>query len=90
MATRTARIEIRAEVARERRIRRAAELSHQSVSAFVLDAAADRAEDVIAAASTTTVPPAWFDRLWSALDSPPKPNRRLRALATRARTVTQK
>ena len=37
MATRTSRLELRADPERERRIRFAAELSHQSVSAFVLD-----------------------------------------------------
>ena len=38
-ATRTSRIELRADPERERRIRYAAELERQSVSAFVLGAA---------------------------------------------------
>lgn len=90
MAARTARIELRADVARERRIRRAAELSHQSVTAFVLDAATARAEEVIAASSTTVVPSNWFDKLFSALDAPPRANRALRTRATRARVVVQR
>ena len=90
MATRTARIELRADVAREKRIRRAAEISHQSVTAFVLEAATERAEQVIAASSTTVVPTGWFDKLWSALDAPPRPNRALRARAQRARGVVQR
>jgi uncharacterized protein (DUF1778 family) len=87
---RTARLELRAEVERERRIRYAAELSHQSVSAFVLDAASRRAEDVIAASTSTVVPSAWFDELWEALDRPPVANPALEALARRPRTVTQR
>ena len=39
--TRTARIELRAEPEREQRIRLAAELANQSMTAFVLEAAAE-------------------------------------------------
>lgn len=49
-AERTSRIELRTDPERERRIRYAAELERQSMSAFVLDAAAVRAEEVIASA----------------------------------------
>jgi len=85
-ATRTARIELRAEPGRERRIRYAAELCRQSVSAFVLDAAARRAEDVIAATATTIVPARFFDTFYKALDEPPTRNR---VLARRARSRRQ-
>ncbi len=82
-ATKTGRIELRTEQSREGRIRFAAELSHKSLSAFILDAASSRAEEVISSASETSVPSDFFDKLWSSLDSPPGPNP---ALARRART----
>lgn len=90
MAGRTARIELRADVEREQRIRYAAELSHESISAFVLEAASQRAEQVIAASAATVVPSDWFDALWAALDEPPSTNAALRARAARARSVTQR
>lgn len=90
MPARTSRIEIRAEAGREQRIRYAAELSHQSLSAFVLDAAAERAEAVIASSSATVVPSEWFDGLWAALEAPPAPNAALRARAGRKRRVVQR
>jgi uncharacterized protein (DUF1778 family) len=52
---------VRPDPDRARRIRYAAELENRSISAFVLDAAVDRADEVIAAASTTTVPSDFFD-----------------------------
>lgn len=89
-ATRTARIELRAEPERERRIRYAAELTRQSVSAFVLDAAAERAEQVISAESVTHVPSDFFDALWTALDEPPRPNAALARRAASPRAVDQR
>lgn len=44
MAAKTARIELRADEERGRRIRHAAELVHESVSAFVLAAASERVD----------------------------------------------
>lgn len=89
MASRTSRIELRADPEREQRIRYAAELSRQSLSAFVLDAAAARAEEVIAAASATVVPSEFFDSLWEALDEPPRPNPALRRRAKKPRAARQ-
>ena len=89
-ATRTSRIELRADPAREQRIRYAAELEHQSVSAFVLDAASERAEQVIASASATVVPSDFFDRLWEALDAPPVPSPALQRRSLAARRVEQR
>jgi uncharacterized protein (DUF1778 family) len=86
---RTSRIELRADPDREQRIRYAAQLQRQSVSAFVLDAAADRAEQVIASASETVVPSEFFDELWEALDSPPRPSPVLRRRAASERRVEQ-
>ena len=90
MSTKTARIELRSTPEREVRIRHAAELARQSLSAFILDAASERAEDVIASASSTTVPSDFFDRLWAALDAPPGANDGLRRRAAAARRVEQR
>ena len=85
---RTARIELRADPEREKRIREAARLANQSVSSFVLDAASERAEDVLRAAMST-VPADYFDELHRALDEPPAPNLALQRVARRARQVVQ-
>jgi uncharacterized protein (DUF1778 family) len=87
---RTARIELRAEPEREERIRFAAQLRHQSVSSFVLDAASDRAEEVIADSAVTLVPSAFFDELLAALDRPPKKNAALARRAAQRRRVIQR
>lgn len=86
---RTARIELRAEPEREERIRYAAALAHQSVSSFVLDAAADRADDLIAASSVTVVPDKFFDTLVEALERPPVKNAALARRAKQQRRVSQ-
>ena len=88
--TRTARIELRAQPARARRIRQAARLRRQSVSAFVLDAAGELAERVIVSASATEVPASFFDQLWSALGRRPKPNPALERRARAPRRVIQR
>ena len=51
------------------RIRFAAELSHQSVSTFVLDAAGEKAERVIATSTATSVPSEFVEVLRPALGS---------------------
>lgn len=89
-ATRTARIELPAEPERERRIRYAAELCRQSVTAFVLDAATRRAEEVIGASTATIVPARFFDALYAALDQSPKPNPALARRAANKRHVVQR
>lgn len=89
-AAHTSRIELRADPERERRIRYAAELERRSVSAFVLDAAAERAEEVIAAASATVVPSDFFDQLWDALDVPSTPSPALQRRARSRRRVDQR
>jgi uncharacterized protein (DUF1778 family) len=90
MATRTSRLELRADPERERRIRHAAELRRQSMSAFILEAAGEKAEQVIAASAATTVPPEFFDQLWQALDAPPRPNEALRRRAAEPPRVDQR
>lgn len=87
--SRSARIELRAEPEREERIRYAASLAHQSVSAFVLDAAAQRADELIAESTVTVVSDEFFDTLLAALERPPKKNEALVRLAKKRRRVTQ-
>lgn len=89
-ATRTSRIELRTDPDRERRIRYAAQLEQRSVSAFVLDAAADRAEQVIASAAGTVVPSDFFDEFWEALDATPAPSPALERRAASDRRVEQR
>jgi len=86
---RTAKIELRAEPEPEERIREAARLANQSVSRFVLDAASERAEEVLRAATTTTVPADYFDELYRALDEPPAPNPALHRATRKARRLVQ-
>jgi uncharacterized protein (DUF1778 family) len=61
--SKSARIELRAEPEQEERIRTAARLINQSITTFVVTAALERADEVIATWSTTTVPAEFFDQL---------------------------
>lgn len=81
----TERIEFRIEPEDEERIRRAAEVRGEKVSAFVLAAALDRADAVITEASTTFVTSDFFDELYAALDEPSRPSRALTRAARRPR-----
>jgi len=87
---RTARIELRAEPEREERIRYAAALAHQSVTSFVLDAASDRAEQLIAESTATVVSDDYFAALIDALERPPHENEALARRAAAPRRVTQR
>ena len=83
MPAKTARIETRVSVAARRRIDRAAALQGSTLSAFIVSAAVERADEVLAAHDTTTVPAEYFDRLLAAIDKP-NPAPRLRAAAKRS------
>jgi uncharacterized protein (DUF1778 family) len=89
-AARTERIELRAQPARARRIRQAARVQGQTLSTFMLEAASERAEQVLASVGTTVVRSAFFDKLWAALELPPKPNARLAKQAASRRRVQQR
>ena len=86
MAARTDRIEARIEPERAERIRFASRLVDESTSAFMVRAAADRAERVIAEHQFTEVDDDYFDRLLAALD---EPARSLTPLADAARRVAE-
>jgi uncharacterized protein (DUF1778 family) len=76
MAVKTERMEARVSPEERERIERAASVTGLSASAFMLSAAVDRADEVIAQATTTTVPADYFDALLAALDVA-EPARRL-------------
>lgn len=78
----TERFEIRLPEEALRQIREAAGLERTSASKFALDAALERAQEVIAAQHTWSVPVSFFEELLSALDAPPVVNEALaKALA---------
>ncbi len=83
MATRTDRIETRVAPEENERIRFAADLEHTSVSSFVVQAAVEKADRVIAASAETIVPADYFDQLLAALDASPSLLAGLRRAAER-------
>lgn len=85
MAVKTDRLEARLSPEAREQIERAASTSGLSVSAFVVEAAVERAEKVIASATTTVVPADYFDDLLAALDEPDEAPR-LSDAAKRARS----
>ncbi|GAA3841087.1 hypothetical protein GCM10022243_04330 [Saccharothrix violaceirubra] len=68
MSTKEARLDFRLDQDQKGRIERAAELSRKSTSAFVVDAAMDAADKVLARADVTIMSAEQFDSLMSALD----------------------
>jgi uncharacterized protein (DUF1778 family) len=70
----TARIEVRTDREHAALLKQAANLTNQTLTSFILDAAERRAEQVVAEANSTVVPSAFFDQLLDALDQPPEPN----------------
>ncbi len=84
MATKTDRVEARLSPRQRERIDKAAAFEGQSLSSFIVTAAAEKAEHVIAARTTTVVPSEYFDRLLSAIDQADRAPRLERA-AKRAR-----
>lgn len=92
MAVKTDRLEARLSPDERERIEQAASTTGLSVSAFVVEVAVERADEIIAAATTTVVPADYFDDLLAALDEADeaprlaeaaKQSRRSRRIATR-------
>lgn len=81
MGKRSERIEARIEPARVERIRFASQLVEESISSFVVQAAIERAEQVIAERTFTTVDDKYFDKLIASLNEPAKPIPSLRKAA---------
>ncbi len=80
MATRTKRVEARIAPRDRARIDRAAALEGQSISTFMVTAASEKADQVIAARTTTVVPADYFDRLVTAIDRADRASRLARAV----------
>lgn len=70
MAVKSDRLEARVSPVQRARLEWAANICGTSVSAFVVDAAVERAEELVAAHMSTVVPADYFDRLVAALDEP--------------------
>jgi uncharacterized protein (DUF1778 family) len=83
MALKSERVEARVSADERGRIERAAATAGLSVSAFMVGAAVERADEVIAEATATSVPADYFDALLAALDEP-EPAPRLAKAARRA------
>ncbi len=84
MAVKTDRMEARVSPEERERIERAASTAGLSVSAFMVSAAVERADEIISEATTTTLPANYFDELLIALDEP-QPAPRLAKAAQRER-----
>jgi uncharacterized protein (DUF1778 family) len=69
MAVKTDRLEARLSPDERARIEAAASAAGLSVSAFMVGAAVERADEIIAATTTTVVPADYFDELLAALDA---------------------
>lgn len=85
MAVKSERLEAR--ISREQRstLEWAAALAGTPVSAFVVDAAVERAEALLASRMSTTVPADYFDRLIGALDKADRAPRLARAVRRAAK-----
>jgi uncharacterized protein (DUF1778 family) len=79
------RVEARLSRDERDRIGRAAAFTGESMSAFIVLAAVQRADEVIAEQSSTVVPSDYFDQLLAALDEAPEPSPRLAVAAKRSR-----
>lgn len=80
----TARFEIRLPEEALNQICEAAGLEKMSASKFALEAALERAQEIIAAQLTWRVPVSFFEELLSALDAPPVVNESLAKARARA------
>lgn len=87
MAARTERLEARIAPDEHSRIKRAADLEHTSISSFMVAAAAEKADRVIAEHHTTILPARFFDDLLAALDTPGASNAVLAKAAVRRDSV---
>lgn len=89
-STATERREVRLTLEADDQLRNAAELEGTSVSQFLLRAGLDRANEVISAHRTWSVPEAFFNELLNALDAPPVINAALAKAAKRANELIER
>ncbi|CRK61924.1 hypothetical protein [Alloactinosynnema sp. L-07] len=69
MSTKEARLDFRLDPEVKARIERAAKLTRESVSTFIVQAAATAADNILARADVTVMPAEQFDMLLAALDT---------------------
>lgn len=81
MAVKSCRIESRVSPEARARIEQAAVMAGVSVSSFMVDAAVERADELIAQHTTTIVPADYFDALLATLDEPDPAPRLAKAAA---------
>jgi uncharacterized protein (DUF1778 family) len=79
MATKVEQIEARLTGVERRQIEQAAALAGESVSAFMVLAALERAEELVVREATTVVPATYFDLLVASIDAPDEAPRLARA-----------
>jgi len=89
MGGKTERVEARLSSSERDRIHRAAAYEGQSLSSFIVSAAVDRADAILAAHTVTSMPSDYFDRLLAALDEPERASglQRAAALARQRRRI---
>ena len=76
--SKTERLSLRLAPETKRKLEQAATLTHQSVNAFVLALADQKAEEIIAENQTQTLSDEDRNVFFEAIASPPKPNRALK------------
>jgi uncharacterized protein (DUF1778 family) len=81
-------INMRTDAQRKSRLQMAADLAHESLTSFVLSAADERAERVIADSRTTTLPADFFDAFFDSIA--PEPTQALTDAATRLRSAVRR
>ena len=87
----SARFEFRLRPDAKRRIERAAEIAHESVSDFARTAVEERADHVLREYDLVTpVPADFFDEMLAALDHPPVANKALRKAARRGQGIVER
>lgn len=74
MGTAAETINMRTDPERKHRLQLAANLSHQSLTAFVLSAADEKAARVLAEQRTTALPAEFFDAFFDAAAAEPTPS----------------
>ncbi len=82
------RLQLRVDPAAKRRIERAAQAAHQSVTAFVLQSAELHAEQVLADRMVVTLSPAAATAFAAALERPAEVNTRLATALARPATFS--
>lgn len=89
--TASARLEFRLRPDRKSQIERAAAIVDEPVSEFARTAAEEKADRILREhEATTTVPAAFFDQLFDALDAPASPNETLAEASRRARALVSR